>query len=210
MQKGTVVSLKQFKHIIDFIKQNWQIILLTLLFILGIVLATVSVNKSGYLFDRLDSLSKNYISLRQGKDFLKIFFNSFVNNAVFLIVIFILGSSVNGVTLVPIVVGIKGYLLGYLIASIYSVYELKGIALSALIVIPPAVFSMIFVFIFSKYAMGFSLRIIGITMPNANGKNLNLHFKQYIKQLFIMFIPIFLSAVFDGWLSIKLISHFKF
>ncbi|MBO5322149.1 MAG: stage II sporulation protein M [Clostridia bacterium] len=210
MQKGTVVSLKHFKSVIDFLKQNWRMILLTLFFIVGIVLATVSLDKSGYLFERLNTLSVNYISLRQGKDFFKIFSNSFLNNAVFLTVIFILGSSINGITLVPLVIGVKGYITGYLIAFIYSTYELKGIALSTLIVIPPAVISIIFLFIFSKFAIGFSLQVICLTLPNTSSKNLSLHFKQYLKQLLITFIPIIFAAVFDGWLSTKLISHFEF
>ena len=209
MQKGTVVNLKHFKHIIDFIKQNWRILLLAVFFASGIMFATMSVGKDGYLIERLSRLSENYIALRQNKDLFHIILKSFINNSVFIAVIFILGSSVNGVTLVPLAVGIKGYLLGFLIAYIYANYDLKGIALTALIIIPPAIIYMIFIFIFSKFAMGFSLRIVSVTLPNSNGKNLNLHFKQYVKRLFITLIPIILAAVFDGWLSIKLISHFK-
>lgn len=209
MQKGTVVSLKHFKHIIDFIKQNWRILLLAIFFVSGIMFATMSVGKDGYIIEHLSRFSNNYIALRQSKDLFRIFLKSFINNSLFLVFVFILGSSVNGVTLVPLFVGVKGYYLGFLIAHIYANYDLKGIALTALIIIPPAIINMIFIFIFSKYAIGYSLRIVSITLPNSNGKNLNLHFKQYVKQLFITLIPILIAAVFDGWLSTKLISHFK-
>ena len=210
MQRGTVVNLKHFKIGFDFIRQNWKLIILTLCFIVGIILATVSINKTGYIFNWLNKIPQNYIQLRASKDFFKIFINSLSADFCFLLVIFIFGSSVDGVTLVPLTVCIKGYLLGYLISYIYSEYELKGIAFCALIVIPPTIVAVICFFIFSKYAMCFSLRVINVTMPNVNGKNLNLHFKQFVKQLFIIVIPIIFSALCDGWLSIKLISYLKF
>lgn len=210
MQRGTVVNLKHFKIGFDFLKQNWKLILLTLCFIVGIILATFSINKTGYIFKQLNLASQNFIKLRLGKDFLKIFFKSLLINFGFLLSIFVFGSSVNGVTLVPVVIGLKGYLLGYLISYIYSMFELKGIAFCALIIIPPTVISVICLFVFSKFAMCFSLRVINVTMPNNGNKNLNLQFKQFVKQLFLCLIPIIFSAVCDGWLSVKLVPYLKF
>ena len=210
MQRGTVVNLKHFKIGFDFLRQNWKLILLTLCFIVGIILATFSANKSGYIFKQLKLASQNFIELRLSKDFLKIVLKSFLIDFGFLLAIFVLGSSVNGITLVPIIIGIKGYLLGNLIGYIYSVYELKGIAFCALIVIPPSIITVICLFVFSKFAMCFSLRVISVTMPNTLNKNLNLQFKQFVKLLFINLLPIIFSALCDGWLSIKLVPYLKF
>ncbi len=210
MQRGTVVNLKHFKIGFDFLRQNWKLILLTLCFVVGIILATFSANKSSYIFKQLKLASQNFIELRLSKDFLKIFLKSFLVEFSFLLAIFVLGSSVNGITLVPVVIGIKGYLLGFLISYIYSVYELKGIAFCALIVIPPSIITVICLFVFSKFAICFSLRVINATMPNNSNKNLNLQFKQFAKQLFLYLIPIIFSAICDGWLSIKLVSYLKF
>ena len=210
MQRGTVVNLKHFKIGFDFIKQNWKLILLTLCFIVGIILATFSTNKTGYIFKQLNLASQNFIELRLSKDFLKIFLKSFLINLGFLLAIFVLGSSVNGITLVPVVIGIKGYLLGFLISRIYSVYELKGIAFCALIVIPSSIITVICLFVFSQFAMCFSIRVINATMPNSIVKNLNFQFKQFVKLLFINLLPIIFSAVCDGWLSIKLVPYLKF
>ena len=210
MQRGTVVNLKHFKIGFDFLRQNWKLILLTLCFIVGIILATFSTNKSGYIFKQLKLASQNFIELRLSKDFLKIFLKSFLIDFVFLLAIFVLGSSINGITLVPVIIGIKGYLLGNLIGYIYSVYELKGIAFCALIVIPPSIISVICLFNFSKFAMCFSLRVISVTMPNTLNKNLNLQFKQFVKLLFIYLLPIIFSALCDGWLSMKLVPYLKF
>ena len=210
MQRGTVVNLKHFKIGFDFLRQNWKLILLTLCFIVGIILATFSTNKSGYIFKQLKLASQNFIELRLSKDFLKIFLKSFLIDFVFLLAIFVLGSSINGITLVPVIIGIKGYLLGNLIGYIYSAYELKGIAFCALIVIPPSIITVICLFNFSKFAMCFSLRVISVTMPNTLNKNLNLQFKQFVKLLFINLLPIIFSALCDGWLSMKLVPYLKF
>ena len=210
MQRGTVVNLRHFKIGFDFLRQNWKLILLTLCFVVGIILATFSSDKTSYIFKQLNIASQNFIKLRLNRDFLKIFIKSFLINFGFLLTIFVLGSSVNGITLVPVVIGIKGYLMGFLISYIYSNYELKGIAFCALIIIPPSIITVICLFLFSKFAMCFSLRVINATMPNGINKNLNLQFKQFVKLLFINLLPIILSALCDGWLSIKLVPYLKF
>ena len=210
MQRGTVVNLRHFKIGFDFLRQNWKLILLTLCFVVGIILATFSSDKTSYIFKQLNIASQNFIKLRLNRDFLKIFIKSFLINFGFLLTIFVLGSSVNGITLVPVVIGIKGYLMGFLISYIYSNYELKGIAFCALIIIPPSIITVICLFLFSKFAMCFSLRVINATMPNGINKNLNLQFKQFVKLLFINLLPIIFSALCDGWLSIKLVPYLKF
>lgn len=209
MHKGTVVNLKSFNSVFVFLKKNWCSILLSLCFVLGISFGTFNAEEN----EKLNYLAKNYLihymSARTEGSFFTVFSASLLLSAAFLIIIFAAGTSVIGVTLVPILTMLRGVIFGALVSILYSQYELKGIAFNALILIPPTLISVLMMIFAGRESILFSLKVIHITLPQSTPENLSYSFGFYCKRYLIYLIFTLVSALLDGWLSIKLISFFN-
>ena len=210
MHKGTVLNLKKFNSGINFVRKNWCVLILTVAFIIGIFIGTYGITKYDILIRFTEKLTENFIIIRCTDKFFSIFLNAFITNFIFLLLIFVFGTSVTGITLVPIIVGIKGFSLGSIISVVYSQYALKGIAFNALIIIPPSVVTIIFIILFAKNAINLSLQIINITLPDSKPKNLSFGFKQYFNSFLLVLIPIIFTSILDAWLSVNFISYLDF
>ncbi len=206
MHKGTVVNLGQYKNIIVFLKNNWCLLTLTISFLIGVTFGIFSTQKNDVLLKFFENFAENFISLRLSKKLFDIFLNSLLINFSFLLLIYVFGTSVTGVTFAPILITIRGYLFGALAGIFYADYSLKGIALSTLILIPPTIVSVIFLIISAREAMNYSLAVIGLTLPTAKPKNLSCHFSMFTKRNLLLIIPLIIAALLDGWLSIKLFA----
>lgn len=206
MHKGTVVNLGQFNNLFAFLKNNWCLITLTISFLFGVTFGIFTVQNGNQLSEFFIRLAESFITLRTEREFLSIFLNSLYTNISFLILILIFGTSVTGITLAPILISARGCLFGAIAGVFYSEYSLKGIALNALVLIPPTIIAVIFLIVSAREAMKLSLTVIAITLPESKPKNLSFHFGAFCKRSLILIIPIIFSALLDGWLSIKLIS----
>lgn len=206
MQKGTVINLSNFKNIFSFFKSNWCLLILTFSLLFGLIFGIFTFNEDNSFSKTLLGFTESFISNRFSENYIKIFTSSFFLSFAFILGIFIFGTSVTGVTLVPILVAFRGILLGTLIGNIYFEYSLTGIAFNALIIIPPAVITIIFMLISARDAMRFSLLVIGITLPETATKNLSIKFKSYCQRFILLILPIIFAALLDAWLSTKLIS----
>ncbi len=206
MNRGTVVNLSQLKKVIDFLKANWCLLLITLLFLFGISFGVFYTNNNTSLASVLKAFSDSFINIHLNGSFRDVFLNSLFVNSVFYLLCFVFGTSVTGVTLVPIFVGVKGMLLGKLISDLYSEYSLKGIVFNALVIIPPSLISVVFLFASARLSVMFSMRVIGVFLSDTTQKNLNLQFNNYWKKQLLFFLPIIFSCILDAWISGKVIN----
>lgn len=209
VQKGRVMNLSRLNKVFSFLHINCYIITLTVMCILGIAFGIFGTKFSDRFLDVFKNYTENFLLLRSEGTFLRIFSNSLFLNFTFSLLIFIFGTSVTGITLAPILVLVRSLIFGALSGIIYANYSLKGIALNALLLIPPTVIAVIFIILSAKEAMKLSLVLIGQTLPETKPKNLSFNFSKYCVKNLILFIPIIISSVLDGWLSIKLISFFE-
>ena len=209
MQKGRVVNLSHLNKVFSFLHINCYIITLTVMCVSGIALGIFGTKFNDRFLDLFKSYTESYLALRSEGTFLRIFSDSLLLNFTFSLLIFIFGASVTGITLSPILVLIRSLLFGALSGVIYTDYSLKGIALNALILIPPTVVAMIFIILSAKESMKLSLVLIRQTLPETKPKNLSFDFRRFCVKNLILFIPIIISSILDGWLSIKLISFFE-
>ena len=209
VQKGRVVNLSHLNKVFSFLHLNSYIIALTIMCISGVTLGIFGTKLSEKFFDVFKEFTANFLSLRSEGKFFPVFTHSLFLNFCFLLLIFIFGTSVTGVTLAPILVLLRSLLFGALSGIIYAEYSLKGIALNALILIPPTVIAVIFMILSAKEAMKLSLVLIRQTLPESKPKNLSYDFNRYCVKNLLLFIPILISSVLDGWLSVKLFSFFN-
>lgn len=206
MNKGTVVNLSHLKKAVNYFKNNWCLLLLTSLFLLGITLGVFGGDRENFTTRILNSFSDSFISVRLSGGFKEIFLNSFLLNSAFYLLCFIFGTSVTGVTVVPLCVCVRGLLIGRLVSDLYGMYLLKGIVFNALVIIPSALISVVFLILSARYSLLFSLRVIGAFLTDYTQNNLKLQFNDFWKRQIINFIPIILSCVFDAWISGKVVG----
>lgn len=208
MQKGRVLSLKQF-GILEFFQKNAFLLTILLFLCLGIILGV-------FLFDDFSALteySKKYITdytaLRTNSSFGKIFIHSFFNSFSILFLFFILGASLFGVVTVPLAMTAKGFLHGAVTAYLYSQYALKGVAFNAVIFIPSVLVFIVVLLLASRESIRFSLKVSSLTMPKTLPLNLSFDFKNYTVKYLLFSIATIFSAVIDTLLSISLIKFFN-
>ncbi len=208
MQKGRVLNLSNLNGVITYLRNNWCYLTLSGMFILGIVAGVFSIHGSDSLYRFFEMATDSFIKLRISGSFLSVFLSSAKFNALCMLLFFIFGTSVTGITLVPVLLGLRGVVFGGLVSVIYSQLSFKGIAFNALILIPPTVISAIFLIISAKEALQMSLQVIHITIPQSAFKNLSGFFSRYCKRFVILLIPLIFSALLDAWVSTKFINIF--
>lgn len=209
MHKGTVLSLKRLNVVLIFLKNNWRLLLLSFCFILGVSISTFFCRENNKIFSIAKELLQSYLLVRTEGSFLTVFTNSFLFNAAFLVTIFTMGTSVIGVSLVPIITLVRGAVVGFLVSLIYSQYALNGIAFNALILLPPTVISATALIFAARESISFSLQVIQLTFPDKMPKSLCFAFQYYCRRYLLYLFFTLISAALDGWLSISLVTYFN-
>lgn len=210
MQKGGVVNLKHLNKVFVFLRLNSYVIILTSVCISGISLGIFGTKFGEKFLNIFENYTEYFLCSRTKNEFLPIFFDSLLLNFCFLLLIFIFGTSVTGITLAPILIFIRSLFFGAVAGIVYSEYSLKGIALNALILIPPTLIAVVVLIASAREAMKFSLVLIKQTLPENKPQSLSFSFGRYCIKNLLLLIPVIFSSILDGWLSIKLFSFFEF
>ena len=137
MQKGKVLSLKNFRFA-EFVAKNNILTILVVLITAGVTVGIFTESKLQVLSRYSASYIERFIALRSGESFASVALNSFMSSALVLLVLFAAGTSMLGVVLVPILAAVRGVFFGGVSALLYSQYSVKGIAFNAVLIIPSA------------------------------------------------------------------------
>lgn len=210
MHKGKVLNLKHLNSIFVFFKNNWCLISLTIMFLIGLIIGTFISKDDSKTLDFLNWITDSFLKLRINGNLLTVFLNSLLITLIFLALVFIFGTSITGITFIPLIMCLRGVLLGSLSTIICSEFSLKGVAFNAIVLIPPTVISVIFLIIAAGESIRYSLLVAKITLPDTTPKNLALPFRNYCRKFLILILPTLISALLDAWLSTRLVSFFNF
>lgn len=111
--------------ILEYIENNAKIyLILIIIFFIGIILGIIFVNNaqeaqsnqiSSYINNFINSVKENYQISKT-----KLLTTSMLNNLIMTIILWFLGSTVIGVPLIYLVIGYKGYCIGYTISSVIA------------------------------------------------------------------------------------------
>lgn len=211
MKKSKIFSLNgsTFLNIIAF---NKLIILLTILAILGICLGSIFINKKiPFIFDYAQtSFNELFFVKINDNNFLKCMLSSFIFSLIYLILIFLGGTSFSGVLFCPSVFFLKSISLGIVTGYIYYTYGLKGIAFNALVLIPCNIILFLGLLLAAKEAIVFSYDLASVAMPSGYCVSMFSNFKKYCKSfLFILFV-VLVSSFIDAFCSSVFIKFFNF
>ena len=208
MRRGRVLNLSRFRFN-EFFLKNGLFTVLCLLFIIGIILGAVIWDNTSNLSNFSKSYYDEFLNSRIQTEFFKIFVNSFFSSLSIAVIIFVSGSSMFGVVLVPCILIYKGFKYGALAAFVYSQNALKGIAFNAVILLPyTCILTLILIFL-SVEAVKFSFNLSKLTFPSSMPQNLFLNFKIYFIKFLIFDVIISFSAIIDALLSKLFISNFN-
>ena len=200
MQKGKVLSLKNFRFA-EFVAKNNILTILVVLITAGVTVGIFTEPKLQVLSRYSASYIERFIALRSGESFASVALNSFMSSALVLLVLFAAGTSMLGVVLVPILAAVRGVFFGGVSALLYSQYSVKGIAFNAVLIIPSAFIFVIALLLAARESMRFSILMAKISLPGSPSVNLAFDFKNYCgRYLFIALIAL-ASALTDAVLS---------
>ncbi len=126
-------------------------------------------------------------------DMLATFWNSLITNFILGGLLFILGMTIVGLICNIFIIYIKGFVLGFSLASIIYTLGLKGTLVSLIYIFPSQLLNILVILLLGIYSVMFSMDMIRqIKM----GKNLGHSFKKF---LIIFIFCLFISALSSGW-----------
>lgn len=189
--------------IFPYKKCNWFLIGIIILGIISgsIFLTIINYSDKELVFNQLkifiDNINNN--SLNYGLA-LK---NSIYINYLYVILIWIFGLSLIGIIVNVFLTYLKGFIIGFSISSIISLYKIKGLLFSILYLIPSQLINIIVIVLVGSYNIMFTRYLYGQITNKINNKSI---FKKYIKVLLISIILVTISSLFETFLLPSLLK----
>lgn len=208
MNRSTVLDLKKIR-IFKGIVYNRITILLMVSFFIGIIIGTASFEKSTVSSWVAKTIFSAFLNAHTDVSFFKGVVAFALPELLFLIILFLSGTSVLGIIISPMIIVVRGFLYGSLCSFLYSSYGVKGIAVNAVIIVPSAIIIMLALIFVAKYAISFSLIIAKLTLPRTAPANLCIDFKKYYIQCAVLIPLIFVAALLDALLSKSFLLAFN-
>ena len=207
--KRRLKALADNTNFVSVINENNILIFMVFAFLLGNLISVLLFklkNDSGSFYK---AEFESFISSFSG-GFWKIFFASILEVLPFVSLVFLAGTSMAGSILTPLIIALRGVILGFLASYLYIHYSLNGIVFNMLIIIPSAVLTSLSLILSGREAFGFSLSLARLAFPGAKTVVLENDFKLYcIRQLFI-FLFFLVGALLKTVMAVSFFSFFKF
>ena len=191
---------------LDKLKRLFNVDRRVFVFLLGIVIIGVFFGSILPLFLSADDktlVSDYLISFIDSIDSFNVFYflkNGFINNFLFLILIWVLGVSIIGVAFVVVLFFYKCFVFGFSLSSIISNYGFKGILFSFSYVFPHQVLNLFIFLIMTSYSLLFSLKFLGYIFKR-NDFNIRVSFRRYLYLLFWFSIFIVFSILYEVFIN---------
>ena len=209
MPRGKVFNLSKY-HVLEFVKQNINLLISFLFVSLGLVLGLIFFDEFKLIFNLIKQFFEGYITLRKNSGFLKITLFSYLKILLLFMVLFVSGSSLFGIVTIPITLFGCGFFYGSAVAYLYSQFALKGVAFNAVIFLPSSLVLLLVLVFVARQAMLFSLHLARLTLPNSFQGDLFLKFKDYSLKFLFLTLSAFSASVLDGVTAISMLKFFEF
>ena len=133
------------------------------------------------------------------------FLNSMLSSILSLLGIYVLGISLIGMPLIILFLYIKGFVFGFSVSGIISIYHLKGIPIVFAYLFPSYFILLIIWILLGFHAINFSINLFRYLFLKENIP-LNRYFKKLNKVLILSFIIIIICTILETFLSPFLID----
>ena len=131
--------------------------------------------------------------------------SSLIINYIFVGLIWGLGLSIIGIIFNIFLTYIKGFVVGFSVASIFVTYNYKGILMALLYLFPHQILNVMVVCVLTIYSIMFSLNLLEIIVTKKVKKNYNM-LKRYVVILLFSIIISFISSLLEVYLFPNLLK----
>lgn len=156
----------------------------------------------------LDSIVSFFDQIKNNKlDYLSVLRNSLTSNLLYIILVFVLGISIIGIPIIILMLFLKGFMIGFSIASIIAKYKIIGILGSLTYVFPHIVLSIIVIFLISYYALKLSFNILR-SIIKKKVINFSEILNRYMMMLLICSLAMVIASLIETYISPFIIKLF--
>lgn len=153
---------------------------------------------------------KNFFDLMNtstGINYGKSLLNTLVNNIGYVLLIWLLGISIIGLSITIVLAFMKSFIVGFSISSIISCYKAKGILGAFLYVFPHQIIILFIYLLLSFYSISFSIKLFKSLFLKQT-INFRVVMQKYIKILLISLIGIIIVSLYEVFISTYFIKLF--
>ena len=158
-----------------------------------------------------DKLTTYFLNIKDNKNinYFGNLLNSFLNNNLYLIIIWLLGLSIIGIVLNNFIIFFKSFVIGFSIGSIINVYLYKGIIGALIYIFPHHIINILVYVVLIYHANNFSIKLFKTLFLKQDNKIKEL-MPKYLKILLYCFIALSISALLETFLSPFIIKFWTF
>lgn len=197
MKKKYQGFFNKYRHVYVYIS-----ILMAVGFCVGII-ASRFINVQD-----IDSLSSYLTSVDGSMEKYDYFISQFFMGIVFVIVVFILGTSIMGIPFISFVVFSKGLQIGFSSALFICTYHMKGIVGILLTLLPQVLFDVLTTYLISASAIQLSMYIV-YSCSSRERLSFKKLLNSVLNDILICFILVFISSYLKSTLVIEFIKLFN-
>lgn len=183
----------------EFMKKNKLTAVMTALFFAGMAYGALVVGfGDDKMLHSLSFMTKGYMNSRVEQSMAVTFLHSLCSSGCFVLALFLLGFSSVSIPAIVILPFFKGLGLGTSLGYLYITYALKGIAFSAAIILPAAIFSTFAIILASREAFKLSLLFLATFVPRLPGGLSPRVIKLYCAKFLVLSGIMLIAAVIDS------------
>ncbi len=209
MRNSAILNLNRTKCL-NVLSKHRMLIFILLTYITGIILGVFWLKSSNAIYEIAASDFAKFLSVRIGASFFKAFCDAFLALLPICLILFICGTSVVGVVLIPLTVCYCGFDYGISTGYLYREYLLQGIAFNSLILIPCTLVALLGYVLLSKEAFDFSLNLLRVTMPKVQEGSIYSSFRGYCKKFMLLILIFIAAATLESLLTKAFLNFFSF
>lgn len=194
-------------------KLKKKYIFLFIIVIIGVVIGVLfsnilSTNDEKLVYTQLSSFFNN-IKNDEKINYLANLWTNLKNNLFYLIAIWIFGLSVIGLIINNFLLFFKSFTLGFIIGSIINTYLYSGLVLSFAYIFPNLLINLFVYIIMVYYANDISLKLFNVLFKKKE-QQFGIIIKKYLKLLGILSLIIFLSSLYETFITPFVLKLFSF
>ena len=130
------------------------------------------------------------------------FKNAFIENIIFVILVWILGMSIIGIIINIFMI----YLKGFSLSSFFLVYKYKGLLAALIYAFPTSIINILVCLLLGVYSVLFTINLWKIIFLKEKNYNMKKFIKKYFLLLILCIILIIISSLTEGFLVPSLLK----
>lgn len=198
MQKTRIIHFNS-KNSIQFLRQGYPLLIMFVCYIIGITLGAVLIRSHSDIARYAADSYADWFSTNSG--FWENACHYFLDWLPTLLLIFIFGTCIVGVAVIPAFVLLKGLEYGIMAGYFYTNFSLNGIVCVLILIIPPTIIAAFIMFLTAECSFYFSLRLAKHSLPEPRAELIYPYLIKFCKKFLIFVASIFLAAMLHSLLS---------